>query len=564
MHVLGSIGVVLVGQVSFAQERIFLDEQIRFGSQGNRMYTVPLAYSVLCDTKPVSIARLRRAIQSLIVKHSVLRTSLLLNKNGDVIQSVLEVTDSGQTLYGFTVLYAESDDESNICEKIHRSDHFDLTKGRVLQCHIVRRRSSLLHNDDQLTTNDMILFHSHHSAFDGTSMSVFIHDLSLAYNLDALLPIDNNMLQYIDYAAHERELDMTASQEFWCKQLDGYDLERGLMLPFDRHRLSDSERSGRASVVEFTFSEDLSRSFLAYASSRSVTPFQLGLAAFYTFLFKLSAGQRDLCIASINANRYRAELRDMIGMFVATLPYRIQIDPSGSFEQLVGQVRDLCLSVLEHSHYPLQRIIGNQHTPAFLETVFDFITIGSESERVDLDGAVLEPVSLEKVHLGAKFDMLLTFLHKPTIGMSFSLVCSQDVFDEKTVKSLVDRFTCLLHQLFDSTVISTTKQPLYRMSVIAPEEQALIHALKGNGINRSKATFSTIREVFTQQVFRQLQKVALELDEQSLTYSELFFYAQQLALLLIDGHDVKAGDIVCQCVERSLSMVRLMRTTSLL
>ena len=129
---------------------------------------------------------------------------------------------------------------------------------------------------------------------------------------------------------------------------------------------------------------------------------------------------------------------------------------------------------------------------------------------------------------------------------------------------MADRFTYLLHQLFDSTLISTTKEPLHQVSLIFPAEQAIIHSLKYNDINRLQAPYSTINELFNQQALSQPQKLSVELDEQSLTYSELFFYAQQLALLLIDGHDVKAGDIVCQCVERSLSMVRLMRTTSLL
>ncbi|CAF4585803.1 unnamed protein product, partial [Rotaria sp. Silwood2] len=188
---------------------------------------------------------------------------------------------------------------------------------------------------------------------------------------------------------------MTSSSDFWRAQLEGYKMERGLALPFDRHRLFDSERTGRALIAEFELSEHLTQSFLDYASSHNVTSFQLGLATFFIFLFKLSNGQQDLCIASVNANRYRPELRDMIGMFVATLPYRIQLDPYATFEQLVEQVRDLCLSILEHSHYPLQHIIGNHHLPAFLEIMFDFITVESDVERVDLGGALLEPVSLQ-------------------------------------------------------------------------------------------------------------------------------------------------------------------------
>ena len=40
-----------------------------------------------------------------------------------------------------------------------------------------------------------------------------------------------------------------------------------------------------------------------------------------------------------------------------------------------------------------------------------------------------------------------------------------------------------------------------------------------------------------------------------ITYSELLFYAQKLALKLVDEHGVKEGDIICQCVERSITMV---------
>ena len=55
------------------------------------------------------------------------------------------------------------------------------------------------------------------------------------------------------------------------------------------------------------------------------------------------------------------------------------------------------------------------------------------------------------------------------------------------------------------------------------------------------------------------QKLAVELDEQSLTYTELLYYSQCLSLQLLYQYDVKSGDIICLCVERSLSMVNILR-----
>ena len=351
---------------------------------------------------------------------------------------------------------------------------------------------------------------------------------------------------------------MTTSSDFWRAQLHGYDLERRLLLPFDRHRSTNDQRSGKASVAEFVFTEQLSRSFLHYASSLNVTPFQLGLAVFYVFLFKLTNGQQDLCIGCVNANRYRVELQDIIGMSLRHFLIAFRWIHLLHLRNSLNKFRNICLSILEHSHYPLQHIIGNHHSPAFLEIMYDFVTVPHNVERVDLGGTLLEPVFLENDDFVAKFDVMLNFVHKSSTEMSCSLVCSEDLFDRLTVQTMIDRFSHLLHQLVDSPILTVDKQPmLYQLSVILPQEQMLIDALKNNDINRPPAVENTIQQLFKKQVLNHPQKVAVELDEQALTYNELFFYAQRLALILLDTNVVKEAEIICQCVERGLSMVRL-------
>ena len=64
-----------------------------------------------------------------------------------------------------------------------------------------------------------------------------------------------------------------------------------------------------------------------------------------------------------------------------------------------------------------------------------------------------------------------------------------------------------------------------------------------------------IHHEFVDQVMRYSQKLAVELDDQSLTYSELLYYVQVLSLNLLNEQKVFVGEIICQCVERSLSMV---------
>ena len=401
----------VVARASFAQERIFLDEQIRFVSKNNNnnIYVIPFLYRLSSTNDHISITQLCHAFQSLMTKHNILRTALYLDTNGTIIQHCLDANIIVHDFksYGFSIINLHNDDRhinEVIKEILNQSDLFDLSKGRVIRCHILRHSScsdnTTLQNDDLLTTNDFILISIHHAVFDGTSTSVFFHDLSLAYDNNYALSMNENTLQYIDYSVHEHIMDMTSSRQFWNSQLQGYNLEHSLSLPMDRSRSSTDQRSGLASTAHITFDNEICTSFLDYASSHHLTLFQLGLATFYIFLYKLTHGQSDLCISSINANRYRSELQNLIGMFVSTLPYRLQVDSHCSFDELVGYVREKCLSILQHSHYPLQHILAdfhlNQSNVPFLETMFDFITVSSDVDHLCLNGTNLQSVPVER------------------------------------------------------------------------------------------------------------------------------------------------------------------------
>ncbi|CAF1283906.1 unnamed protein product [Adineta steineri] len=411
---------IMKAKASFAQERIFLDEQIRFSSTDNNtnMYVIPLSYRISSINDHISISRLHHAFQSIIRKYQILRTTLSLDANGTIIQHYLDanaiIYDNKSSGLLMVNLPDEEHEQNEIVKEIiNQSDLSDLSKEHVINCHILRHCDQSNHsftqnNDDLLTKDDLILFTIHHASFDGASRSIFIGDLSLAYQSNGFLPTDDNSLQYIDYSIHEHIMDMTLSQEFWLLELKGCDLTCLLPLPIDRQRSSTDQRSGVASIAEINFDNELCTSFLNYASSHHLTLFQLGLSIFYVFLFKLSHGETDLCIGSINANRYRNELVNIIGMFVSTLPYRVELDPHWLFDEVVKYVQEKCLSILEHSHYPLQHTLADLHLTqsnvSFLEIMFDFITISEGVNDLCLNGVNLEQVLLKESYEMAKFD----------------------------------------------------------------------------------------------------------------------------------------------------------------
>ncbi|CAF1199291.1 unnamed protein product [Adineta steineri] len=523
------------GIASFAQERIFLDEQVRFSSD-TAIYNELSTLQVVQGSLPSN--RLLQAFRFVLNKHKILRTSLIFNNDNSSLKQC--ITDIHKT---FTITMNQTFQNDNelqdiIYQTTINPTLFDLSTGHVFHAEIVRHQTSLNENENNSNTfimsSDILLIAFHHAAFDRASHSIFFNDLCCAYNTNAISEEDDNeSLQYIDYSIHEHLIDITTSREFWYLQLEEYNLDSRLLLPVDRHRSSNDHRSSSASVIQVSFDNEIAQSFLDYASIHHVTPFQLGLSVFYAFLFKLTHGENDLCISCLNANRYRTELQNIMGMFVSTLPYRVQLDPLWSFDEVVKYVREKCLSILEHSHYPLQHILANLHINqsniSFLETMYDFITISLHSDELSLDGASLKQMSFERSSEVAKFDFMLTFIFDPLLEnhrLSFLLTCSHDLFDEITVRNIGRRLEYCFQQLFSSNQtinrIDTCFTSISKFDLILPKEaqemEDVIFCRQSHIINEAPASFAQCR------IWSENQRDA-DTDQSCLTaYNIPFFY----------------------------------------
>ncbi len=355
---------------------------------------------------------------------------------------------------------------------------------------------------------------------------------------------------------------VTAASMFWRDTLHDCHLDRSLPLPYDRYRLVDEHRTGRATSVSFDFGQDLSHHFLSFASSNNQNLQYLALACYYGLLFKLTNGERDLCIGMNTDGRYKAELMSVIGMFVNTIPLRCQLYSHWSFHQLIEHVQDMIISSLKYSYFPLQRILA-QHPdvskPAFLDTSFVF----HSSENQNVDNVVMigdsrlhsMPMSIKmsENEIMSKFDFSLTIQCNQSINqLSFTIDASLDLFNASTVDKIAQRFHSMLEQLFRTPDVQM-KKSIYEWSLILTDERLLMQSM-----NNTEVLFppvSCIHHQFVYQAMKHPQKIAVELDDQSLTYSELLYYVQVLSLHLLKKQKLIVGEIVCQCVERSLSMV---------
>jgi non-ribosomal peptide synthetase component F len=357
-------------------------------------------------------------------------------------------------------------------------------------------------------------------------------------------------------------MTMTAASMFWSDTLHDCNLDQPLPLPCDRYRLSNQHRTGNGISVSSAFGQDLSQHFLAYTSFKNMKPEYLALAAYYVFLFKLTNGERDLCIGMTTDGRYRDEIKSVVGMFENVIPLRCQLDPHWSFDHFIEHVKEILTSSLKYSYFPLQRIL-NQHPnvtkPAFLDTSFQFRSNQSENKHNEvLIGDIrlcTVPSSIQndtdKVVTKSDFSLILKY-DLNTNQLSSAINASVDLFDVETVEKISQRFHSILKQIL-TPINEQINKPIYELSLTIPDEQFLITSINNTQVSFPSVT--CIHHKYVHQAMKYPQKLAVELDEQSLTYSELLHHVQVLSCNLLNTYRVIPGEIISQCVERSLSMV---------
>jgi non-ribosomal peptide synthetase component F len=272
----------------------------------------------------------------------------------------------------------------------------------------------------------------------------------------------------------------------------------------------------------------------------------------------LTNGERDLCIGMNIENRYRDEFKPMIGLFENIIPIRCQLDQNWSFHQLINNVREMVTNSFKYSYFPLQRILAqhpNVSKPAFLDIFFKF---QSNENQVMIENSRLctMPISFNSSdnEILSKFNFAFTCQHDTNDNqLSCTINASLDLFDVETVNKIAQRLHSILHELFQVTSDDEMKNSIYEFSLILPDEKLLMKSM--NNTQVLFPSISCIHHEFVYQAMESSQKIAVELDEQSLTYSELLHYVQVLSLNLLNIHHIVSGEIVCQCVERSLAMV---------
>jgi amino acid adenylation domain-containing protein len=525
--------------VSFSQRRLwFLDQLL----PGEPTYNMPFAMWL---DGPLDAKTLQRAMDALVARHAVLRTSIVAFDG--VPEQV--VADTGTVPIERIELAAGLDDTArtrqaeSIATDLARQP-FDLASGPLM-------RVALL---DVGPDRHLLVLVIHHIISDGVSMKILLDELSafyLAETTDSPASLPPLWMQYGDYAVWQHDLvrgeELDRQLGYWREKLRGAPQIHSL--PADLPR--PARLSSRGGVANATIDAETTRRLAEVAYRTNATTFMVFLAGFVAVLSRY-ARETDIVTGTQVAGRTHPELDPIVGLFTNTVPLRISLAGDPTFAELVSRVRDTTLDALSHEQLPFEKLVEElapDRSLAYQPLIqVQFVHGLFTPPTLDIPG--IDSRSWAIFNDTAKLDITVYADTLDGETTALSMEYSTDVFSP----AWADRFLRCMANLLEHAAQApgTAVADLPLLSVI--ERDALIgwrnpQALPaGDGDSGDTDDAVDVRRLLQASTSRVIDGA------ETLPMSEVCDRAARIARTL-SGHGVGPETLVGLCVERGIGML---------
>nr|EJI95569.1 non-ribosomal peptide synthase domain TIGR01720 domain protein [Rhodococcus sp. JVH1] len=480
----------------------------------------------------VDAVRLREAASGLLAHHPGLRTAFVYDDDGVPAQLVV---DDVELPWEEVDLVGTDTADGELIRLLaeHRTARFDLTgPPPLLRLLLVRTAPERY----------VLALTNHHIILDGWSMPLLVRELLVRYaagGAPAALPEPPPYRTYLHWAANR---DTDESARVWDTALDGFE-EPTLLVP----QASSPTHYGVPGEVDVALPVTLIEALAALTQRGGVTMNTVVQAAWGLVLSRLLS--RDDVVFGTTVSGRPAQLpgvENMLGLFINTLPVRVQVDPGETLEQLLTRLQDEQATLLDHHHIGL----GDIQSRVGLGNLFDTLSV-FESYPVDKSGfdehTDIAGMRVSGIDARDATHYPITVLSILEPRLRLSLRYQPAVVDRDTATTLAARLTRVLE-----TIASDTETRVGALDLFTAGERELV-------VDTWNATEHllprlTLAELFVAQVARTPEAPAVAFGGTMLSYAEFDACANRLARHLI-GAGVGPEALVGIAVRRSVDLL---------
>ncbi|MBE9211187.1 amino acid adenylation domain-containing protein [Plectonema cf. radiosum LEGE 06105] len=496
-------------------------EQLSFNLSGNLNVTV-----------------FEQAWQRVVERHPVLRTLFVWENSKKPLQVVRKKVNLPWANYDWRNLSAvEQEEKFQTFLQVDRDKGFELDKAPLM-------RNTLIRLSEQTYK---FIWSSHHLLTDGWCLPIILKEVFTFYEAlnkgeDLYLP---SLRPYKDYINWLQKQDFSTAKAFWQQTLQGFTASTPLVV--DQVVQLSSQHKSTYQEQHLRLSEKTTSALKSLVKQHHLTLSTL-LQGIWALLLSRYSGESDVIFGATVSGRppTLSGVESMVGLFINTLPVRVQVSGDTELFKWLEQLQSQHLEREQYSWYPLVEIQRFSEIPGgrpLFESlvVFENYPVGS-SLLEDTAGLEIDQI---KSYERTNYPLTLVVIPGEELLVRMLYDCSR--FDADTITRMGNHFLTLL----EGVVINPTSQ-LQDLSLITEVERHQL-LVEWNDTH-TKYPDKCIHQLFSEQVQRTPQNIALQFDCETLTYEQLNNRANQLADYLITL-GVKPDVLVGLCVERSIDMV---------
>jgi amino acid adenylation domain-containing protein len=499
-------------------------------------YNIPGVFKV---SGPLNLEKLRTSFELLTRRHEILRTNFEISSSDEVNQKINAVIEL--PFYTSSVDKKIRDEalESLVKEKI--AVRFNMSEGPLWRVEIL-----------ELKVNEYLLILSmHHIIFDGWSLGVLVKEVFNYYQRllrGEPVTAEELAIQYKDFS-HWLNKKITKEQyimqEFWKGYLN--ESPPALELPFDNTRELINDFSG--AMHELVLPKTLLSDVKNYAQQHGATPFNFFLSVLNVLIHRYS-GAKDIIIGTPVSGRDEKETHDLLGIFVNTVPVRLNLSADDNFTDVLKAVRASALSAFEYSHMPFDAIVESVNperipgcNPIF-QVLYTYQNMIPPIQNADLT------IAYQSIDTGtSKFDLSLDVFESAN-GISCLFEYNDSLFTAEKIIRLAQHFEKIVKYVLEH---SETK--IKQIDYLSDSEKnlALATVLQEKYLPNPE----TLTDLFDRQALQKPDSDCVIFQGVRLTYKQVYDLSHQLASVIVD-YKQTSNAVVAVCMQRTEKLIPLL------
>ncbi|MGB7606261.1 MAG: condensation domain-containing protein, partial [Lutisporaceae bacterium] len=486
----------------------------------------------------VDLGLFEESFNYIIEKYAPLRTVFLYEKVDKPLQVVLKKR-TGNILYNDISSFNEAEKQIYI-EDFKQKDKkqgFDLSNDLLM-------RISVIKTDIE---EYEVIWSFHHIIMDGWCLGIIMGDFFKAYSLFAKGNTINaaNNYPYSDYIKWLQNQNNEEALTYWKNYLQDY--EQQVSIPKLYKKINENIYLHQE--IQFELNEAITGRLTRIARENHIS-LNVMLQTVWGILLQRYNNTKDVVFGAVVSGRPPEinGIENMVGLFINTIPVRIQTNDS-SFIELAKGIQQNASESMTYDYLPLADIQANTELK---NNLFDHLMV-FENYPMDMQVSSMNNVEVlgfsikgVEVFEETNYDFNLAIMPGETTAIKFSY--NENIYSKEQIERIYNNFNMVINQVIENPEINATN-----INIIDDEEKHQV-LVEFNNTKTAYPKDKTIQQLFEAQAEKTPNNIAVVFDSKQLTYKELNEKANIIARTL-RSKGIKADDAVAILVDKSIEMI---------